>query len=249
MMKWRKTMYSSYGLHGLYGLYGPYGLLFLTSIILSMYASYKVRSSYNRYSLIRCKTAMTGAEVARRILDRNGLQHVSIVAGSGTLTDHYNPIKETISLSEGVFAQRSISAISVAAHEVGHAIQKKEAYSFFKIRSALATPAKFAGGLSWIFIIGGMIISQTAMYTHANFLFDIGIILFAVITLFHLVTLPVELDASKRAIVQLEENGIIFSDEKGAARQVLRGAALTYVAALAASAVQLLRLIAYRNNR
>ncbi len=234
--------------YGFYGFINIYSLLLMASIIFSMYASRKVKSSYERFSLVRGKTGLTGEQVAKRLLSKNGITYINVVPGRGILTDHYNHSTEIISLSEGVFSSNSISAIAIAAHEVGHAIQKNRGYSFFKFRDAIAGPAQFASKTSWMMIVIGILLTRTAYITQANLLIDIGIILFATITLFHLITLPVELNASRRALEELSDSGIIFEDEKPAVKSVLSGAAMTYVAALSVSLVQLLRVLAIRDR-
>ena len=187
-------------------------------------------------------------QAARRILDVNGLSHIRIEPVGGDLTDHYDHRKEIIRLSENVVNGKSISAVSIAAHEAGHALQKQHGYVFFKFRDALATPVSFASRTAWILIFVGFLLERSNSFTGSYIILELGIIMFAVTTLFHIVTLPVEIDASKRALVELEKQGIIFREEKSGVKKVLGAAAMTYVAALAVSVIQLLRLLAIRGR-
>lgn len=231
-----------------YGFYGPYPLLLLASLLFSMYASAKVKRAYSKYSRIGNKTGMTGAQAARRILDANGLTDVRIELTPGVMSDHYDPSKRVMRLSEGVYNASTLAAISIAAHESGHAIQHGEKYGLLSLRNTIAIPVGWASKLAWVFIIIGILLTGTSMYMEGNWLLDIGIIMFAAVVVFHLVTLPVELDASKRALVQMREHGIMFKDETEGARKMLKAAAMTYLAALAAALVQLIRLLAIRGR-
>ena len=183
----------------------------------------------------RAMKGMTGQEVARRILDYNGLSSVPVMPVSGNLTDHYDPRGKTVSLSEEVFYGTSITSISVAAHECGHAIQDKESYVPMMFRSAIVPVVNFASSASWIIILMGFFVNRQFLW--------MGIVLFSATVLFQLVTLPVEFNASSRALKQLESLGIVGLDEKKESRKVLHAAALTYVAAAMASILQLVRLI------
>lgn len=219
-----------------YGLYMDRTILILIpAILLSMYASFKVNSTTSRYFKVRAMKGMTGQEVARRILDYNGLSSVPVMPVSGNLTDHYDPRGKTVSLSEEVFYGTSITSISVAAHECGHAIQDKESYVPMMFRSAIVPVVNFASSASWIIILMGFFVNRQFLW--------MGIVLFSATVLFQLVTLPVEFNASSRALKQLESLGIVGLDEKKESRKVLRAAALTYVAAAMASILQLVRLI------
>ncbi|KGF15463.1 peptidase [Peptostreptococcus sp. MV1] len=219
-----------------YGLYMDRTILILIpAILLSMYASFKVNSTTSRYFKVRAMKGMTGQEVARRILDYNGLSSVPVMPVSGTLTDHYDPRGKTVSLSEEVFYGTSITSISVAAHECGHAIQDKESYVPMMFRSAIVPVVNFASSASWIIILMGFFVNRQFLW--------MGIVLFSATVLFQLVTLPVEFNASSRALKQLESLGIVGLDEKKESRKVLHAAALTYVAAAMASILQLVRLI------
>ena len=219
-----------------YGLYMDRTILILIPAILpSMYASFKVNSTTSRYFKVRAMKGMTGQEVARRILDYNGLSSVPVMPVSGNLTDHYDPRGKTVSLSEEVFYGTSITSISVAAHECGHAIQDKESYVPMMFRSAIVPVVNFASSASWIIILMGFFVNRQFLW--------MGIVLFSATVLFQLVTLPVEFNASSRALKQLESLGIVGLDEKKESRKVLHAAALTYVAAAMASILQLVRLI------
>ena len=182
-------------------------------------------------------SGMTGAQAARMILQSNGINDVSVQRISGKLTDHYNPSTKVLNLSESVYGSTSVAAIGVAAHECGHAIQHARGYFPLSLRTALVPVANIGSQLSWVFIIVGAILSFNQT------LITIGIIMFSAAVLFQLVTLPVEFNASARALEQLESNGIFYRDEVSQTRKVLSAAALTYVAAAATAILQLLRLI------
>ncbi len=217
-----------------------YLIYVLPFMLLAMYAQYKVNSNYNYYAQIRNSNNMTGAQVARIILDRNNLQHVPVVKTSGVLSDHYDPRNKTISLSAGVYDNPSVSAASIAAHEVGHAIQHDKKYIPLKLRSAIAPAISFASNFVWIFIVIGFLISPIFV--------NIGIAIFIGVLLFQVVTLPVEFDASRRAIRELE-NGLISQDEKSGAKKVLQAAALTYIAATLVTVGQIARIFSLGGRR
>lgn len=193
--------------------------------------------TYKRYAEVRSTSGMTGAEVARTILDSNGLSNVRVVETPGVLSDHYDPRSKTVALSSQNYHNASVAGTSVAAHECGHAIQHKEAYAFLTLRSKLVPAANISSNLSWIFIMIGMLSSSMRS------LMLIGIILLAIGVLFQIVTLPVEFDASKRALNQVVSLGIIRNEEESHARKVLSAAALTYVAAAATAVMELARLL------
>ncbi|WP_101772663.1 zinc metallopeptidase [Peptostreptococcus faecalis] len=216
-------------------------ILLVPAILLSLYASFKVNSTTKKYFKVNASSGMTGEEVARRILNYNGLSNVPVLPVAGELTDHYNPRSKSVSLSEEVFYGRSITSISVAAHECGHAIQDKEAYPAMTFRSALVPTVNFASSASWLIIAAGLFMGSKLLW--------LGIILFSATVLFQVVTLPVELNASKRALVQLETLGIVGLDEKKQSYKVLSAAALTYIAAALASIATLIRYIAIANGR
>ncbi|NLJ97086.1 MAG: zinc metallopeptidase, partial [Clostridiales bacterium] len=200
-------------------------------------ASSRVRSTYAKYSHVRSISGLTGVETAERILHRNGIFDVQIERVEGHLTDHYDPRKKILRLSDSVYGKSSIAAIGVAAHECGHAIQHQKAYAPLKIRSSLVPIVNFGSAISWPLILVGL------LFTGSQTLIDIGIILFSTAVLFQLVTLPVEFNASKRAVQNLGDIGILYGNEINQSKKVLNAAALTYVAAAAATILQLLRLI------
>lgn len=211
-------------------------LLYLGLIILlPLYAQFKVKSTYNRYSNIRSTSGMRGADVARRILDENGLHDVKVVESQGFLTDHYNPVTKTVALSTHNYHDASVAGTAVAAHEVGHAIQDKEAYAFLRFRHRMVPAVNLTTNASWIFIMIGIFASNTFL--------GLGIAMMAVGVLFQLVTLPVEFNASSRAMTQIVQLGIINNEEERDAKKVLDAAAMTYVAAAAVAVLELVRLI------
>lgn len=210
-------------------------------MLLPLYAQMKVKGTYKKFAKQRTMKGQTGAEVARTILDANGLYDVRVVPTQGVLSDHYNPATKTVALSESNFYEASVAGAAVAAHEVGHAIQHKEAYSMLTLRSKLVPVANISSNMSWIFVMIGIFASST------NFLL-LGIVLLAAGVVFQLVTLPVEFDASKRALVQMNSLGIITNEEERPARKVLSAAALTYVAAAAVAVLELLRLVLIFTN-
>lgn len=212
----------------------------LPALFFSMYAQMKIKSTFSKYLQVPSQTGLTGSQVARFILDKNGLYNVRIEPVAGSLTDHYDPRTEVVRLSQNVFGGSSIAAVSVAAHEVGHAIQHANSYFPLSLRSALAPIASFGSRLVWVFIFIGMIISP--------FFIDIGIAMFLGVVLFQIVTLPVEFNASRRALEQLE-SGIIDGESARGSKKVLNAAALTYVAATVVALAELLRLIALFNRR
>ncbi|KOY83680.1 zinc metallopeptidase [Lysinibacillus macroides] len=218
-----------------------YIVYFVIIMLLPLYAQMKVKGTYKKFAKQRTMKGQTGAEVARTILDANGLYDVRVVPTQGVLSDHYNPATKTVALSESNFYEASVAGAAVAAHEVGHAIQHKEAYSMLTLRSKLVPVANISSNMSWIFVMIGIFASST------NFLL-LGIVLLAAGVVFQLVTLPVEFDASKRALVQMNSLGIITNEEERPARKVLSAAALTYVAAAAVAVLELLRLVLIFTN-
>lgn len=218
-------------------LFDPTYFLIIIGFIISSLASTKLHATYSRYSRQRNMNNITGAEAAQMILRANGIYDVNIHHVAGNLTDHYNPLNKTLSLSTSVYDKTSIAAVAVAAHECGHAIQHKNAYIPFKIRSAIVPVVNFGQILSMpIFFIGLMVSSF-------DFLVPLGIILFSFSLIFQIITLPLEYNASSRALVQLENVGILDSSELYGGRQVLNAAALTYVAGVAASLLAIFRLL------
>lgn len=222
-------------------------LLFFVAVIFTMYAQSKVNSAFRRYSRVRNERGFTGAEAARRVLDANGLNDVAIEQVRGSLTDHYDPRKRVLRLSESVYGVQSIAAVSVACHEAGHAIQHAENYSPLSIRNSIFPVVNFASRFCWILIIMGLIFSATNNYL-GNMIFNIGVVFFVAVIAFHAITLPVEFNASSRAINQMEMQGVIVSEEKSGAKKVLSAAAMTYVASLAVAIANLLRILAMRGR-
>ena len=217
-------------------------ILVVIGAVICMIASARVKTTFNKYSAYRSMSGMTGAQAAERILHAAGIYDVRVQHVSGNLTDHYNPANKTLNLSDSVCNQTSVAAVGVAAHECGHAIQDAINYAPLNIRSAIVPAANIGSQLSWPLFIAGLIFSIRPLVT-------LGIVLFSLAVLFQLVTLPVEINASSRALKMLESTGILGTDEKKGAKKVLTAAALTYVAALAASILQLLRLIILAGGR
>ena len=216
-----------------------YWLLIGAIVAISGLASMATKGAFNKYSKVANRRGMTGADVAAAILRANMIQDVKIEPVSGTLSDHYDPRTKTLRLSEPVYGERSLAAAGVAAHEVGHAIQHATGYAPLRFRSAWVPVAGFGSNISWLLLIGAMFMggAQTAM---GNNLAIAGIALFASTTVFTLITLPVEFDASRRAMQTLERQQILAQDELGGAKSVLNAAAMTYVAAAVASIMTLL---------
>lgn len=211
-------------------------ILVLIGVIISLVASARVKSTFHKYSNVRSISGMTGAEAAQRLLHASGIYDVQIERVNGHLSDHYDPRRKVLRLSDSVYGQNSLAAIGVAAHECGHAIQHDKGYAPLKLRGALVPVANLGATIAWPLIIIGLLV------TGSQTLISLGIILFSASVLFQLVTLPVEFNASKRAIVRLGETGILHGEELSQSKKVLDAAALTYVAAAAASIMQLLRL-------
>ncbi|MDQ0244026.1 Zn-dependent membrane protease YugP [Bacillus fengqiuensis] len=213
-----------------------YLLYFILLIIVPIWAQMKVRSAYKKYSRVANSTGVTGAEAARRILDENGLYHVQVEPVGGFLSDHYDPRSKTVRLSQENYYGHSVAGAAVAAHEVGHAIQDDQGYAFLRFRHALVPVANFGSNLSWIFIMIGIFAQLSNMLL-------LGIVFMAAAVLFQVVTLPVEFNASSRAMDQLVSTGMIRNEEERRARKVLNAAALTYVAAAAVAVLELVRLV------
>lgn len=219
-----------------------YLILVVPAIVISLIAQMKVKSTYSKYSQMMSKGSKTATEITRAILDMNGLQNVRIEAVSGSLSDHYDPRTNVIRLSDSVRGDVSVASIGVAAHEAGHAIQYAQGYVPIKIRNSVLPVANIGSRLSVPLIILGIILSFDPLVT-------IGILLFSAVLLFQLVTLPVEFNASRRAIRTLADNGILQGEELTGAKKVLGAAAMTYVAAVLVSAMQLLRLVLINRRR
>lgn len=227
-----------FGYYGMGYYFDPTIVLVLIGAVISMMASASVQSTFRRYSSVRSMTGMTGAEAAERLLHAQGIYDVSVRHVSGNLTDHYDPRSKTVNLSDAVYQSSSVAAIGVAAHECGHAIQHAVGYVPLKLRSAFVPVANFGSQLSIPLIILGVIFGGTG-----SVMVQIGIWMFVLALLFQVLTLPVEFNASRRAVNLLDQNRILQGEEVGQTRKVLGAAALTYVAAVAASVLQLLRLV------
>ena len=215
-------------------------LVILVGLGLSLWASAKTKGTFNRYSRVRTRRGWTGAQVAEQILRDNDIHDVTVEAVRGTLTDHYDPRSKTLRLSEPVYASQSISAVGVAAHEVGHAIQHATGYAPLKFRSAWVPVAGYGTNLGFILILIAFFMGGAAAGGAATTMAWAGIALFSASTIFTLITLPVEFDASSRALATLETRGYLTQEEMGGAREVLNAAAMTYVAAFIASLLVLL---------
>ncbi|MCD8123290.1 MAG: zinc metallopeptidase [Clostridiales bacterium] len=221
-----------------YGMmfWDPTYFLIIIGAIISLIASARVNSTFRRYSGVRSMTGMTGAQAAMELLRSQGIYDVSVQPVRGQLTDHYDPRTKTVNLSEAVYNQTSVSAIGVAAHECGHAIQDYVGYAPLRLRTAFVPVAQLGSTLSWPIIIIGILLGMSPFI-------ELGIWLFVLALLFQIITLPVEFNASSRAVRLLDERGILYGDEVRQTRKVLGAAALTYVAAVAVSLLQLLRLL------
>lgn len=220
-------------------------ILVMIGALICIAASARVKSVFNKYSRVRSHTGMTGREAAEQILRRNGIYDVQVIHIEGNLTDHYNPGNKTLGLSDTVYNSSSVAAIGVAAHECGHAVQHATGYVPLSIRGALVPVANIGSMAAWPLIIIGLFLNGET----SAFFINLGILLFSAAVLFQLVTLPVEFNASGRAVKVLESSGMLYPDEVGAVKKVLGAAALTYVASAAAMILQLLRLIILTGGR
>lgn len=227
-----------------YGYYDPTILLVLIGVVLSLLAQGRVTSTFNKYSRVRSRNGMTGAEVAKMLLHSQGIYDVQVRPVNGELTDHFDPRTKTVNLSQSVYGSTTVAALGVAAHECGHAMQHNEGYAPLRFRSALVPVANFGSKISWPLILVGVILGGLG-----SPLCQIGILMFTLAVLFQLVTLPVEFNASRRAVKLLENQGILMGEEVTGTKKVLSAAALTYVAAAATSILQLLRLIILYGGR
>ena len=224
-----------------YPFFDPTMLLLIPALLLSLWAQMRVRSTFERFSQVQARGGVTGAQVARMLLDRFGLSSVPVNHVQGNLTDHYDPRDRTLSLSDAVYSSSSIAAIGVAAHEVGHAIQHSEGYAPLMFRNRVAPVVGLVSNMAIpLFFIG--------LLMRGQFLMTLGIVLFLGAVVFHLVTLPVEYNASSRAITILNGTGALAQDELNGARSVLNAAAWTYVAAALMSVLQLVRLLVLRGS-
>ena len=228
-----------------YMFYDPTYFLVLIGVVLSLVASARVKSTFNRYSQMRNSRGMTGAQAAEQVLHGAGIYNVRIEHVRGNLTDHYDPRSKVLRLSDSVYGQTSVAAVGVAAHECGHAIQHAKGYAPLRFRNVLVPVANFGAKIAWPLILIGFLINSESSWL----LMQAGIIAFSLAVLFQVVTLPVEFNASNRAIRVLADRGIMYGEEIVAAKKVLSAAALTYVAGAASSILQLLRLIILTGGR
>lgn len=235
-------MYGGFGL-----FWDPTMLIIIPGMILASIAQMKISTTYYKYSQIPCQKGITGADVARELLRIAGISDVSVNMVQGRLSDHYNPMKRVVNLSPDVYSGKSIASLSVAAHEVGHAIQHHREYFPLTIRSAMAPIVNFSSSVSWILITLGLILGF--MGNHSILMLKAGIFLFTIVVLFQVITLPVEFNASSRALKMLKEYYFLGKDEIDGSKKVLGAAALTYVAAALTGILQLLRLVVILNNR
>lgn len=229
--------------YGMGIFYDPTMMILIPAILFTMYAQFKVSSTTNRFFRIKSRSGYNGQETAERILAANGIRDVRVVPIRGTLTDHYDPRRKVLRLSEEVYYGTSITSVAVAAHECGHALQHAYGYKPLEIRGAIVPVVNFASSLSWILIFVGLFFSGN------NTMLQLGILMFSATVIFQLVTLPVEFNASKRALFQLQDLGIVDSGEARDSRKVLSAAAMTYVAAALTAILQLARLLLIANNR
>ena len=224
--------------------FDPYFFVTIPGVLLALWAQMRLTSTYARYSQVGSARNIRGAEAARWILDRNGLSNVDIHEVEGHLSDHYDPTKRAVFLSSENFHSPSLSAVGVAAHEVGHAIQHKEGYAWLGLRMAMVGVTGFASRVAWFAILGGMILSSLSPRGGlGRVLLLVGILLFSATVFFQMITLPVEYDASSRAKRELERLGLVTPQERAGVESVLSAAALTYVAGMVTAMLELLRLL------
>lgn len=217
-------------------------IILLPAIIISAFAQFKIKSSFRKYSKVNSVNGYTGAQVARMLLDDGGLFDIPVEIVPGKLTDHYDPSKRIMRLSEDVYFGTSVAALGVAAHETGHAMQHKEHYIPLKLRNSIVPAVNFSSNASWLLFFIGIILSISP-------LINIGIILFSAVVIFQLITLPVELNASSRALKILESRNILYGDEISGAKSVLNAAAMTYLSAALMAISQLIRLVLISRDR
>lgn len=225
--------------------YDPTYILVMIGVVICLLASAKMNSTFSKYSRVRSHSGMTGKEAAEALLHREGIYDVRVEYVAGNLTDHYDPRSKVLRLSDVTYQQTSVAAIGVAAHECGHAIQHARGYAPLSIRSALVPVANFGSSIAWPLIIIGLIMNSQTSQLFLN----LGVIAFSMAVLFQIVTLPVEFNASRRALKILGNTGMLYPDEVRETRKVLTAAALTYVAGAASAILQLLRLIMISNSR
>ena len=217
-------------------------LLLLPGLLLGLWAQAKVKSAYEKYSKVYTQRGMPASAAVEELLRQQGVTDVSITSVHGTLTDHFDPGTDTLRLSEGVYASSSIAAVGIAAHEAGHALQKKENYPFLSLRTTLVPMVNIGSNLAWPIFLLGILFSWEPLMTA-------GIVCFGLVVLFSLITLPVEFDASRRAMAMLSGSGYLTQEEEAGVKNVLTAAAMTYVASFISALMQLLRLILISNRR
>lgn len=225
--------------------YDPTYILVMIGVVICLLASAKMNSTFSKYSRVRSHSGMTGKEAAEALLHREGIYDVRVEYVAGNLTDHYDPRSKVLRLSDATYQQTSVAAIGVAAHECGHAIQHARGYAPLSIRSVLVPVANFGSSIAWPLIIIGLIMNSQTSQLFLN----LGVIAFSMAVLFQIVTLPVEFNASRRALKILGNTGMLYPDEVRETRKVLTAAALTYIAGAASAILQLLRLIMISNSR
>ena len=227
--------------------FDPTMLLLLPAMGFALWAQFKVKSTYEKFAQVPASSGVTGREMARAIMQRNGVSDVEVEPIGGTLSDHYDPGALRVRLSEGIYDGRSISAIAVAAHEVGHVLQHQQRWFPMQLRAQVVPVANLGSTLAMPLFFIGFLFGPRMPF--GGMLMDLGILFFAAAVLFHVVTLPVEFDASKRALAQLTSSGAVMPQEVAGAKKVLDAAALTYVAAASMAALQLIRLVLLRDSR
>ena len=225
--------------------YDPTYILVMIGVVICLLASAKMNSTFSKYSRVRSHSGMTGKEAAEALLHREGIYDVRVEYVAGNLTDHYDPRSKVLRLSDATYQQTSVAAIGVAAHECGHAIQHARGYAPLSIRSAIVPVANFGSSIAWPLIIIGLIMNSQTSQLFLN----LGVIAFSMAVLFQIVTLPVEFNASRRALKILGNTGMLYPDEVRETRKVLTAAALTFVAGAASAILKLLRLIMISNSR
>jgi len=235
-----------------YGGYGGYGyyssmIFLIPAILLTLYAQSKVNSAYAKFARVANRRGITGAQAARMILDSNGMSDVPIQMVSGKLSDHYDPRHRVMRLSQQVYHEPSVASVAIAAHEAGHAIQHSVGYAPLQIRNTIVPVVNLCSNMAWPILMVGLLLGHSAM---GDMVFNLGVLLFSSALIFQLITLPVEFNASNRALEQLEAMGIVASDQEArGAKKVLSAAALTYVAAMAMAVANLIRILAMRGRR
>lgn len=227
---------------GLFYMFGPGGYLILIGIVISMWAQAKATGTFNKYLRVKNRRGLTGYEVATEILRKNGVTDVQVVQIQGKLSDHFDPRRRVVRLSPDVYQGRSIASLAVAAHEIGHVLQHEEGYAPIRVRDSLVPVASIGSKFSWILILAGLFLGMTGLST-------IGVWLFSAVVLFQIVTLPVEFNASSRALATLEGSYYLSDEEMPAAKKVLNAAAMTYVAATLVAVLNLVRLLMLTGRR